>query len=135
MFCCIESGTTCNRFDTTYTRTDTGFRCQTEGTDESCIAYMRTAAQFNGEARNLYYANYVAIFITKECHSTFCFCFVHRHFSNSKICGLKNFFVYKGFDLIKFLLCYRREMCEIETQVIRCYQRTCLVNMFAKHSF
>ena len=113
----LEGSRTGNGFDTA----DAG-ASNAERTDDRRVGHMRAAAEFAAEVVDGDDADDIAVFFTEQGHSALFFGRIEGHFFDGDGDGLEDFFVDQGFDLIQFILRDRREMGEVETQVVRCDQ-------------
>ena len=66
----LKYAVACQGFNTTYTCCDTCLGNDLEGSNGSCIICVCTAAKLFGEVTHGYNTDIVAVFFTKECHST-----------------------------------------------------------------
>ena len=95
---------------------------------------MRAAAEFGGEVADLDDADFVSVLFAEQRHG---FVFVDGHvdrdvFDDFDFFVAQNFFVDQVFDVLQFFVLHSGEVGEVEAQMIRRDQRSCLLHMLAQ---
>ena len=121
------------RLNSAHTGSYTALRNNLKCGNVSCVPDMRTPAELRAEITHLHYPDFIPIFFPEKRHCARFLCILQRHFTRYDGKPFRDLLIDDLLNPANFLICHRRKMSKVETQLILVHEGTRLFHMVAEY--